>query len=60
MRARVLHLDAFAARAGLGNPAGVQGPEIGRDGRVHVWVDVCEVRVGGTACFVRELLIDLP
>jgi predicted PhzF superfamily epimerase YddE/YHI9 len=37
-----------------------QGQEIGRVGRVHVWVDVCEVRVGGTACFVRELLIDLP
>jgi len=39
-----------------------QGQEIGRDGRVHVWVDrhADHVRVGGTACFVRELLIDLP
>jgi PhzF family phenazine biosynthesis protein len=57
-----------------------QGQEIGRDGRVHVWVDrlplspqgreqgegwsdadghAYHVRVGGTACFVRELLIDL-
>ncbi|HEY7041004.1 MAG TPA: PhzF family phenazine biosynthesis isomerase [Methylomirabilota bacterium] len=44
-----------------------QGQEIGRDGRVRVWVErrgpgegVFQVRVGGTACFVRELLIDLP
>jgi PhzF family phenazine biosynthesis protein len=38
-----------------------QGQEIGRDGRVRVWVDGADrVRVGGTACFVREMLIDLP
>ena len=40
-----------------------QGQEIGRDGRVRVWVERrdgrCHVRVGGTGCFVRELAIDV-
>ena len=39
-----------------------QGHEIGRDGRVRVWVERrdgrCHVRVGGTGCFVRELAIE--
>ncbi len=39
-----------------------QGQEIGRDGRVQVWVKRrdgrCHVRVGGTGCFVRELAIE--
>jgi PhzF family phenazine biosynthesis protein len=41
-----------------------QGQEVGRDGRVSVWVDKRgeehHVRVGGTGCFVRELEIELP
>ena len=41
-----------------------QGQEVGRDGRVWVWVEKREgeydVRVGGTGCFVREMAIDLP
>jgi PhzF family phenazine biosynthesis protein len=41
-----------------------QGQEVGRDGRVSVWVDTRgeghHVRVGGTGCFVRELEIELP
>jgi PhzF family phenazine biosynthesis protein len=41
-----------------------QGQEVGRDGRVSVWVDKrgeeYHVRVGGTGCFVRELEIELP
>lgn len=40
-----------------------QGQEIGRDGRVRVWVDRrdrrCHPRVGGTGCFVRELAIEV-
>jgi PhzF family phenazine biosynthesis protein len=40
-----------------------QGQELGRDGRVRVWVERragrCHVRVGGTGCFVRELAIDV-
>ena len=40
-----------------------QGQEIGRDGRVRVWGERrdgrCHVRVGGTACFVRELAIEV-
>jgi len=40
-----------------------QGQEIGRDGRVRVWVarrdGRCHVRVGGTGCFVRELAIEV-
>ncbi len=40
-----------------------QGQEVGRDGRVRVWVERrdgrCHVRVGGTACFVRELAIEV-
>jgi PhzF family phenazine biosynthesis protein len=40
-----------------------QGQEIGRDGRVRVWVERrdgrCRVRVGGTGCFVRELAIEV-
>ncbi len=40
-----------------------QGQEIGRDGRVRVWVERrdgrCHVRVGGTGCFVRELAIEV-
>jgi len=39
-----------------------QGQELGRDGRVRVWVERrdgrCHVRVGGTGCFVRELAIE--
>ena len=39
-----------------------QGQEIGRDGRLRVWVERrdgrCHVRVGGTGCFVRELAIE--
>lgn len=41
-----------------------QGQEVGRDGRVRVWVEKREgeyhVRVGGTGCFVREMAIDVP
>ena len=41
-----------------------QGQELGRDGRVSVWVAQREgeyhVRVGGTACFVREMAIEVP
>ncbi|HKC06278.1 MAG TPA: PhzF family phenazine biosynthesis protein [Methylomirabilota bacterium] len=40
-----------------------QGQELGRDGRVRVWVERrdgrCHPRVGGTGCFVRELAIDV-
>lgn len=40
-----------------------QGQELGRDGRVSVWVDQREgeyhVRVGGPACFVREMAIEV-
>jgi PhzF family phenazine biosynthesis protein len=40
-----------------------QGQEVGRDGRVQVWAERrdggCHVRVGGTACFVRELAIEV-
>jgi predicted PhzF superfamily epimerase YddE/YHI9 len=40
------------------------GHEVGRDGRVLVWVDgsgaECRVRVGGTGCFVREMVIEMP
>lgn len=40
-----------------------QGQEIGRDGRVTVWVErragECHVRVGGTACFVREMDVEV-
>jgi trans-2,3-dihydro-3-hydroxyanthranilate isomerase len=39
-----------------------QGQEIGRDGRVKVWatkqIDGYAVRIAGTGCFVRELIID--
>jgi PhzF family phenazine biosynthesis protein len=39
-----------------------QGQEIGRDGRVQVWVERrdgrCHARVAGTGCFVRELAIE--
>jgi len=41
-----------------------QGQEVGRDGRVWVWVEKRDgeyhVRVGGTGCFVREMTIDVP
>ena len=41
-----------------------QGQEIGRDGRVLVWVEKrggeYHVRVGGTGCFVREMSIEAP
>lgn len=41
-----------------------QGQEIGRDGRVRVWVERrdgrAHPRVGGTGCFVRELAIEVP
>ena len=41
-----------------------QGQEIGRDGRVQVWVErrdgAWHVRVGGTGCVVRELAIEVP
>ena len=41
-----------------------QGQEIGRDGRVLVWVDTRDgeyrVRVGGTGCFVREMAVEVP
>ena len=41
-----------------------QGQEVGRDGRVLVWAEKrngkYHVRVGGTGCFVREMLIDVP
>lgn len=41
-----------------------QGQEIGRDGRVRVWVerrgDGLAVTVGGTGCFVREWAMELP
>lgn len=41
-----------------------QGQEIGRDGRVLVWVEQrggdCHVRVGGTARFMREMAVELP
>ena len=40
-----------------------QGQEIGRDGRVLVWVDKrageYHVRVGGTGCFVREMSVEV-
>ncbi|HJR03832.1 MAG TPA: PhzF family phenazine biosynthesis isomerase [Methylomirabilota bacterium] len=40
-----------------------QGQEIGRDGRVWVWIERrdgrCHPRVGGTGCFVRELAIEV-
>jgi len=39
-----------------------QGYEVGREGYVRVWTDktaaVHSVRIAGTACFVREILID--
>jgi PhzF family phenazine biosynthesis protein len=41
-----------------------QGQEIGRDGRVRVWVERRDgswrVRVGGTGCVVREMEIAVP
>ena len=41
-----------------------QGQEIGRDGRVRVWVErrdgAWAVRVGGTGCVVREMAIEVP
>jgi PhzF family phenazine biosynthesis protein len=40
-----------------------QGQEIGRDGRVRVWVErrdgAWRVRVGGTGCVVREMAIEV-
>jgi len=49
--------------AGAASPLLVeQGQEIGRDGRVRVWVERRDgryhPRVGGTGCFVRELAIE--
>jgi PhzF family phenazine biosynthesis protein len=41
-----------------------QGQEIGRDGRVRVWVErrdgAWNVRVGGTGCVVREMAVEVP
>jgi PhzF family phenazine biosynthesis protein len=41
-----------------------QGQEIGRDGRVRVWVErrdgAWNVRVGGTGCVVREMVVEVP
>ena len=41
-----------------------QGQEVGRDGRVQVWVERRDgawgVRVGGTGCVVREMAIEVP
>ncbi len=41
-----------------------QGQEVGRDGRVRVWVErhagAWHVRVGGTGCVVREMAIEVP
>jgi len=55
------HLEFI--EAGAASPLLVeQGQEIGRDGRVRVWVDQRDgryhPRVGGTGRFVRELAIE--
>lgn len=52
-------------KAGAPSPLVVeQGQEVGRDGRVSVWVEKrggeYHVRVGGSGCFVREIEIERP
>jgi PhzF family phenazine biosynthesis protein len=43
-----------------------QGYEMGREGTVQVWADVLPdsqdyaVRIAGTACFVKDVQVDLP
>jgi len=41
-----------------------QGQEVGRDGRVRVWVErrdeAWHARVGGTGCVVREMAVEVP
>ena len=52
-------------KGGAASPLVVeQGQEVGRDGRVSVWVEKYQgeyrVRAGGTGCFVREMAIEVP